>query len=48
MGKRFLRSIVQPEIVVAATGAFNFPDLPVNPLSMVIFKIGRASCRERV
>lgn len=39
MGKRFLRSIVQNEVVVAATGAFNFPDLPVNPLSLIVFTI---------
>lgn len=39
MGKRFLRSIVQNEVVVSATGAFNFPDLPVNALSMLVFTI---------
>ena len=39
MGKRFLRSIVQDEQVIAATGQLAPFDLPVNPLSFLVLSI---------
>lgn len=40
MGKRFLRSIVVDETVLAATGDIAAVDLPVNPLSFLLLTIG--------
>jgi len=39
LGKRFLRSIVQDEVTLAATGEITAIDLPVNPLSFLLLTI---------
>jgi hypothetical protein len=40
MGKRFLRSIVQDQLTLSATGEITPIDLPVNPLSFLVLTIG--------
>jgi hypothetical protein len=39
VGKRFLRSIVQDQVTVAAAGDINPIDLPVNPLSFLVLTL---------
>lgn len=39
MGKRFLRSIVQDQLTLSATGPITTIDLPVNPISFLILTV---------